>query len=61
MKTKNDPNRCPVCGSPNIEWEPLTTEMYRDCYCLDCDSIWSDLFKLEKRELSFDGRHDYEV
>lgn len=41
------PGRCPVCGSPDIEGEPVEidgTHAYQRCRCDECGAGWTDAY-----------------
>ena len=49
MSLNHTDTLCPHCHSESIEgksFETDTDEIWQDMYCLDCDSTWTNTYKL---------------
>jgi transposase-like protein len=49
-----DPDRCPVCGSPDIEGEHVEIEningvqlAFQRCQCAACGAKWTDQYRYD--------------
>ena len=49
----NDLNRCPYCGSKEINFEDITGEdnlLIQEVTCDECDASWNEVFEFKCRD-----------